>query len=251
METTPETTAAGAAAGEGYSADAFLRAYVEKGGASDGRFAQEGQRVLRIDVAGGAGVVIKPGSAIAYRGDIRFERLASLGANTLHEMADRAIMPFVRAVGEGRLYCASRGWHVHVLRLAGGTAFVNGDMLLAFEEALEHEVTMPGVAGVFAGGFFTMKLSGNGMLALAVHGDPLTLPVTADSPVSTDPKATIAWSSGLRTELKTDLSWRSLLHRGGEEPVQFLLEGEGYVAVQPSEEAPRFTAKQLKALIGL
>jgi len=110
---------------------------------------------------------------------------------------------------------------------------------------------MPGVAGVFAGGFFTLRLSGKGMLALAVHGDPLTLPVTADSPVSTDPKATLAWSDGLKTEMKTDLSWRSLLHRGGEEPVQFHFEGAGYVAVQPSEEAPRFSAKQLKALIGL
>jgi uncharacterized protein (AIM24 family) len=251
METTPQTTAAGAADSDKYSADAFLRAFVEKGGVSADRFEQEGQRVLRIDVTGSAGVLIKPGSAIAYRGDIRFERLATLGADTLREMAAREITPFVRALGEGRLYCANKGWHVHLLHLDGGTVFVNGDMLLAFEETLEHEITLPGIAGVFAGGFFTVKLSGKGMLALAIHGAPLTLPVAADSPVSTDPKATIGWSSGLRTELKTDLSWRSLIGRGGEEPIQFRFEGEGYVAVQPSEGAPRFTGKRLKALIGL
>jgi len=136
MGATPQTTAAGAASGEKYSADAFLREHVEKGGVSVERFVLEGQRVLRIDVAGSVGVVIKPGSAIAYRGDIRFERLATLGADTLREMASREITPLVRAVGEGRLYCASKGWHVHLLHLDGGTVFVNGDVLLAFEETL-------------------------------------------------------------------------------------------------------------------
>src|SRR6185369_7907695 len=88
-------------------------------------------------------------------------------------------------------------------------------------------------AGVLAGGFFTVKLSGTGMVAIGVQGDPLALPVTAGSPVFTDPHATLAWSAGLSTELKTDLSWRSLVRRGGDEPVQFQFEGEGHVTVVP------------------
>ena len=236
--------------GDDYSVDAFLRAYLETGASSVGPLAREGKRVLRIDVTESKGIVIKPGSAIAYRGDIRFERLPTLGADTLLEMVSREIVPFVRAIGEGRLYCASTGWFVHLLSLKGETVFVNGEILLAFEEALDHEFTLPGIAGVLAGGFFTVKLSGTGMVAIGVQGDPLALPVTAGSPVFTDPHATLAWSAGLSTELKTDLSWRSLVRRGGDEPVQFQFEGEGHVTVQPSERAPLLSAKRLKELIG-
>jgi uncharacterized protein (AIM24 family) len=60
-------------------------------------------------------------------------------------------------------------------------------------------------------------------------------------PFSTDPHATLAWSGGLSPELKTDLSWRSALAHGGHEPVQMFFRGEGYVVVQPYEDARRLS----------
>jgi uncharacterized protein (AIM24 family) len=86
-----------------------------------------------------------------------------------------------------------------------------------------------------------VKLSGCGALALAAHGDPLTLEVTPDAPVSTDPHATLAWSGNLEPSLKTDLSWRSVFRHGGQEPVQLLFAGTGFVVVQPFEDPSRFT----------
>ena len=60
------------------------------------RFDRESERILRVDVDGG--VWIKPGAAIAYRGDLRFERLATLEAPTVTDAAFREIAPLVRAV---------------------------------------------------------------------------------------------------------------------------------------------------------
>lgn len=204
------------------------------------RFDRESERILRVDVDGG--VWIKPGAAIAYRGDIVFERLATLHAPTLKAAAFREITPLVRAVGRGRLYCGRRGSHVHIKRLAGESLVVNCDHLLAFEESLsiETRIVENGV-GLAAGGVIVMQLSGHGALAIASHGEMLTLRAAPDSPVCTDPHATVAWSAGLTPELKTDLGWRSIIGHGGQEPVQMLFEGCGNVMVQPFEEDSRLT----------
>ena len=47
------------------------------------------------------------------------------------------------------------------------------------------------VAGMMAGGLFNVKLAGKGLVAITTHYDPLTLRVTPQSPVSTDPNATV------------------------------------------------------------
>jgi uncharacterized protein (AIM24 family) len=202
------------------------------------RFDRESERILRVDVDGG--VWIKPGAAIAYRGDLKFERLATLQAPRLVDAAFREITPLVRAVGRGRLYCGRRGSHVHIRHLAGESLVVNCDDLLAFEESLSFETKVVGHGlGIAAGGLIVMTLSGQGSLAIAAHGEILKLPATPESPVCTDPHATLAWSADLTPELKTDLGWRSIIGHGGQEPVQMLFNGYGDVFVQPFEGESR------------
>ena len=203
-------------------------------------FVQESDRMLRIDVDGG--VWLKPGAAIAYRGNICFERLPTLAAHSLAEAALREIAPIVRAVGRGRVFCGHHGAHVQIIRLSGETINVVSQDLVAFEETLHFEphVVAHGV-GVAAGGLITMRLSGQGSVAIASHGEPLALEVMLGDPVSTDPHATIAWWVGLSPALKTDLSWRSLFRHGGHEPVQMFFEGTGRVMVQPFEDPRRIS----------
>jgi uncharacterized protein (AIM24 family) len=247
---TPTTPPPDGSAQTSLSAEAFLNANAAADTSGE-KVAVESQRVLRLDVDGS--VCIKPGAAIAYRGDIKFERLTTLTGKSLREMIGRDLEPLVRATGQGRLYCAYKGWHVKLVTLAGGALIVNGDFLLAFEESLTHEFLTAGKwAGLIAGGVFVVRLSGQGTLAIAVHGDPLTLSVSPDNPLSTDPKATVAWSDGLVPELKTDLEWRDLIHHGGEEEIQFHFTGEGRVAVEPSEEVPRYSVvRKLKSILHL
>lgn len=203
-------------------------------------FDRQSARLLRIDVDGA--VWLKPGAAIAYRGDLSFERLPTAGAHSMQEAAVRELNPLVRARGRGRLFCGHHGCHVHVIELAGETITVSWVELLAFEESLHFEAGLVehGV-GIAAGGLVAVKLTGCGCVAITAHGTPLTLRVAPGDPVSTDPHATLAWSDQLTPRLKTDVSWRSLFGHGGQEPVQMLFEGSGFVVVQPFEDPRRFT----------
>jgi uncharacterized protein (AIM24 family) len=241
---------AGNAESTKYTFEEYLRNNSEKGTPGEG-FDMESERILRIDLDGS--VWLKPGSAIAYRGEVSFERLPVLKGAGLKEMALRELTPLARAVGNGRIYCAHRGYHLRILQLAGGEICVNGESILAFEDTLQFEMSVIGHGvSVAAGGIFIVRLSGNGKLAFAVHGDPLTMHVTPDTPVITDPHATLAWSGVLEPELQTGLNWKSLFRRGGGEPFQLLFRGNGFVAVQPSEEPATWKpAKKLRSLIGL
>lgn len=218
--------------------DSFLDDTRELDGSED-TFANETARTLRVDVDGG--VWLKPGAAIAYRGDLAFERLATVGADSLINAVLREAAPLVRAVGQGRLYCGQHGEHVRVVSLAGQQVIVSWQDLVAFQESLTFELMLVshGV-GVAAGGMLVVRLSGHGSFAFSTHGRPLTLQVSPGQPVSTDPHATIAWSAALTPSLKLDVTWRSTFGHGGQEPVQMLFEGAGFVVVQPYEHASRF-----------
>jgi uncharacterized protein (AIM24 family) len=92
------------------------------------------------------------------------------------------------------------------------------------------------VAGMAGGGLFNVRLSGTGLVAITTHYEPITLMVTPNAPVFTDPNATVAWSSGLTPEIKTDISFKTLLGRGSGESIQLMFKGDGWVVVQPYEE---------------
>ena len=213
------------------------------------RFSNESERMLRIDVDGG--VWVKPGAAVAYRGDIAFERRHTIGAPSLADAVLRETAPLVKAAGKGRLYCGDRGAHVHIMRLSGQAIVVSWQELLAFEETLRFESRLVGRGiGIAAGGMVVVTLSGHGALALATHGRPLELSVAQGESICTDPHATVAWSANLTPSLKTDMSWRSAFGHGGHEAIQMSFEGAGVVYVQPYEDASRFklSTRPLKKL---
>jgi uncharacterized protein (AIM24 family) len=232
-----------------YSLDGFFRETVERPGSSS-TFEKAADRLLRINVNGG--VWLRPGAAVAYRGEIRFERRPTLEARSVTDAAMREMSPLVRARGQGRLFCGHHGWHVQVICLRGETLFVSSEELLAFEDSLEFEPTLVnGGISIAAGGLVVVRLSGHGSLAIAAHGTPLTLPITPESSLSTDPHATLAWSGSLMPSLKTDLTWRTAIRHGGHESVQMRFEGTGFVVVQPFEDARRLAppASLLRRLV--
>lgn len=238
----------------GQTLGAFVSETRERNGANE-PFTCESARTLRIDVDGG--VWLKPGAAIAYHGDLTFERLPTLGASSVGQALLREAAPVVRAHGKGRLYCASHGAHLRIVRLAGETIVVAWRDLVAIQESLTFRSSLVGHGvGIAAGGLVVATLAGHGDLAIATHGRPLTLEVSPDRPLSTDPHATVAWSASLTPTLKTDLSWRAAVGHGGQEPFQMRFDGAGFVVVQPSEEPGRFTLtphplKRLMKFLGM
>lgn len=204
-----------------------------------GAFELESERILELNLDGR--VWIKTGAMVAYRGDVRFVREGIL-EHGLGRMLKRAISgestPLSKAEGRGTVYLADRGKKIVVLELRGEAIHVNANDVLAFQESLKWDVIlMRKMAAMLSGGLFNVRFQGHGMVAVTSHYDPLTLRVTPDNPVCTDPNATILWSGTLQPELKTDISLRTFIGRGGGEALQMLFRGEGFVAVQPYEEA--------------
>jgi uncharacterized protein (AIM24 family) len=216
-------------------------------------FTTESGRILRVDVDGG--VWMKPGAAIAHRGELRFERLPTLDAASIEDAVMREVAPLVKVSGKGRLYCSERAARVSAVELDGDAIVVAAQSVLAFEETLAFQRGLLGHGlGVAAGGLIVTAFSGRGALAFVTRGETLRLEVTPGNPVLTDPHATVAWSDALDPKLKTDLSWRSTFAHGGQEPIQMLFEGSGFVIVQPFKEpgplmAAEKAAKRLAALV--
>lgn len=222
-----------------YSLAEFLQRTGERDQPGD-VFELESHRMLEIHVNGR--VWTKLGAAIAYRGNLKFIREGMLEGGVMKALKRAAtgeVTPLAKVEGTGRLYVADSGKHISILRLQGETINVSGNDLLAFEDSVSYDITMlRRVAGMLSGGLFSVRLNGHGLVAITTHGDPLTLRVTAADPVSTDPNATVAWSANLSPELKTDISFKTFLGRGGGETFQMLFRGDGFVVVQPYEEVP-------------
>lgn len=210
------------------------------------RFVRESRSIVRMEVDGSAW--IRPGAAIAYRGRIAFERLPTLEASSPRDVLFREAAPLVQAVGQGTLFVGHHGLHAQVVELQGEALAVAWDNLLAFESSLAFEMALgdPAMA-VTAGALIVVKLSGHGAIAIGTHGEPVTLMVRPDDPVTTDPRATIAWSGGVSASLQTDVTWRTAVGHGGGQPIQLRFEGEGHVMVQSS----RKTAPAVRGLEAL
>lgn len=201
-------------------------------------FELESSHLLEVKLNGR--VWAKAGSMVAYRGGVKFVRqgLMEQGfTNLLKKAISGEGTQLMKMEGQGRVYVADAGKKITLLRLNGESIFVNGNDVLAFEDGIASDIKMMRkVAGMMSGGLFNIKLSGSGVVAITSHYEPLTLAVTPDQPVFTDPNATVAWSGGLNPDIVTDISLGTLFGRGSGESIQLKFSGNGWVVVQPYEE---------------
>lgn len=201
-------------------------------------FELESSKMLEVKVNGR--VWSKLGAMVAYKGQLSFKREGTLEGGlmkALKRAVSQEMSPLAKIEGRGVVYLADQGKEIQILRLAGESLNVNGNDLLAFEDSVQYDITMQRrIAGMAAGGLFSVRVQGHGMVAILSHGKPLTLRVTPHEPIFTDPNATIAWSGNLQPQLVMDSSLRSMLGRGGGETYQMVFQGDGFVVVQPYEE---------------
>ncbi len=205
---------------------------------NQGLFELEGDRTLEVNLNGM--IWTKTGSMVAYLGNIKFTREGILehGIGTfLKKALTGEGARLTKAEGQGKLYLADMGKKITVLHLNNESIYVNGNDALAFEPSLRFNITMMRkVAAMLSGGLFNIRFEGTGMVAITTHYDPLTLRVTPQQPVYTDPNATIAWSGNLSPDFRTDVSLKTFFGRGSGESLQMAFHGDGFVVVQPYEE---------------
>lgn len=220
-----------------YSIKQFVQQTKQQESARD-FFELETDRLLEVNLNGQ--VWAKAGSMISYEGNIKFEREGML-EHGLGKFVKKALSgegaQLMKANGNGKLYVADSGKKITILDLEGESIFINGNDLLAFQDGLDWDIKlMRRVAGMMAGGLFNVRLEGHGLVAFTSHYEPLTLLVTPDTPVFTDPNATVAWSGSLEPDFVTDVQLKSFFGRGSGESVQMKFSGNGFVVVQPFEE---------------
>ncbi len=223
--------------GSRYSIEQFVKKTAERD-RGQGTFELEDERMLEINLE--TELWIKTGSMVSYRGNIKFVREGMLEKGIgrfLKKAVSGEGAKLTRATGQGALYLADQGKKIILLELKDDMIFVNGNDILALEMAIDWDINiMKKVTAMMAGGLFNVRLEGTGMIAITSHYDPLTLQVTPNNPVVTDPNATIAWSGSLQPELRTDISFKTFLGRGSGESLQMEFKGNGFVVIQPFEE---------------
>ncbi len=201
-----------------------------------GTWQLESKKMLEIQL-GGNTVYTKLGAMVAYYGNLTFERAGAGSAGKfLKTMATGERAATTKVTGSGILYCADQGKEISILYLDNESIFVNGSDCLAYSESLSWDIVFTGGASMMAGGLFSLKLTGTGYVAITTNGKPLVLGVAPNSPLFTDPNATVAWSDGLQTSVKADVNLKTILGRASGETFQMRFDGQGFVVVQPYEE---------------
>ena len=198
-------------------------------------FTLQNPRLLKIELSA-TNVMARNGAMVAYQGDVRFEHKGGGLGRLLKKAATGESLRLMEATGSGEVFLAKDAMLVHVLSLNNDSLTVSGQNILAFEAGIEWDITRikGGASGMLAGGLFNVELRGTGLVALVSDGEPLRLNV-AEAATFVDPQAAIAWSSGVRSDLKTDVQAKSLIGMGSGESVQLAMSGQGWVLVQPSE----------------
>jgi len=195
-----------------------------------------------LDVCLNGKIWMKAGSMAAYFGMIKFTREGIFEHGIKKLMAKSTTgegATLTKASGQGNLYLADQGKKISIISLGGHSLVVNGSSLLAFEETIEWDIVfLKQLAAIWKGGLFNVRLNGEGAAAITTTGDPLMLRVRPEEPIMTDMSATVAWSGSLAPQFKTDIALKSLVGRTSGDSVQMKFQGDGFVIIQPFEEAP-------------
>src|SRR3712207_881676 len=175
----------------------------------------------------------KLGSMVAYQGDVRFE-YQSGGVGRLFKKAGTGEgRQLVTRTGTGHPLPAHHQEKVMILELNNERMTVNGENILAFEPGIDWDIHRVEGAGRLAGGLFNVVLEGTGKVAVTSDGEPVLLDTSV--PTVADPDSAVAWSGGVRTSVRSDVSFKTFVGRGSGETFQIAFEGPGWVLIQPSE----------------
>ena len=197
-------------------------------------------KMLKIALNGEMNV--RQGAMVAYQGNISFQ---GLGASGVGQFVKQALtgegIPLMRCTGTGDMFLADLASDIHLIDLEGQNdgLTINGKNVLAFEPSLAYDIRRVQGAGMLSNaGLFNCVFSGQGRIAVTTKGTPVVLQV--DQPTYADPQAAVCWSASLQTGFHRadQFGLGTLIGRSTGEAFTMSFNGQGFVVVQPSEEAP-------------
>jgi uncharacterized protein (AIM24 family) len=203
-----------------------------------------GAKIAKVIMQAGPDVLARTGSMIAYEGLIDFNPNPPQISRMIRSWATGEGVPLMICTGQGELYLADYGKDVVVMQLQGEALSVNGKNILAFDSTLQWNIErVQGVSMLSGMGMFNVVLRGQGWVALTSKGTPIVLD-TREAETFVDTDALVAFTEGLRIKPRRTARLGGLLGRGTGEAFQLGFSGQGFVVVQPSEDArPNFALR--------
>jgi uncharacterized protein (AIM24 family) len=198
-------------------------------------FSLQNQKLLKVELSD-VTIQAKLGAMVAYQGEVKYEHAGSGGLSKfIKKSVTGEGTRLMKISGSGEVFLADHAQEIHLVKLEDDKLTINGANLLAFDAGIDWDIKkVQGVSGALAGGLFNLELAGSGAVALLSDGPPLLLRVD-EAQTFADPSAAVAWSSGVSTSVKTDMSMKTLIGRGSGESVQLAFTGSGWLLIQPSE----------------
>lgn len=198
-------------------------------------FSLQNNKLLKVELSA-VTIQARKGAMVAYQGAVSFEHQGSGLGRLVKKAVTGEGAPLMAVTGTGEVFLADQAQEIHLIKLENDQITCNGRNVLAFDAGIDWDVTRVkgGVSGALAGGLFNITLKGSGWVALCTDGPPLMLDV-AEAPTFADAQAAVAWSSGVSTQLKTDVNLKTLTGRASGETIQVAFTGQGWLLVQPSE----------------
>jgi uncharacterized protein (AIM24 family) len=205
-------------------------------------FALQNSKLLKVELAD-VTIQAKLGSMVAYQGNVTFEHAGSGGMSRFIKKAVTGEgTDLMKISGSGEVFLADLGQDIHVVKLDNEAITANGAHVLAFDAGIEWDIKkVEGASSMVGGGLYNMHLEGTGFVALITDGPPLILEVGSE-PTYADPQAAITWSSGVNSQVKSDVNLKTLIGKGSGETFQLAFTGQGWVMIQPSEGRVTSTA---------
>ena len=200
--------------------------------APSGRLTLQNSAMLKVSLQNDQ-IQAKLGSMVAYQGDVRFEHKGGGIGRFFKKAMTGEGTTLMTVTGTGEVFLAHDKHKVMILELNNERMTVNGDNILAFEPGIEWDIRRVEGAGRLAGGLFNVVLEGTGKVAVTSDGEPVLLDTS--TPTFADPDSAIAWSGGVRTSVRSDVSFKTFIGKGSGETFQIAFDGPGWVLIQPSE----------------
>jgi uncharacterized protein (AIM24 family) len=197
-----------------------------------GRFTLQNSAILKVSLNNDQ-IQAKLGSMVAFQGDVRFEYQSGGLGRFFKKAVTGEGVKLMTATGSGELFLAQDKRKIMILELDNEQMTVNGENILAFEPGIDWDIRRVEGAGRLSGGLFNVVLEGTGKVAVTSDGEPVLLDTS--TPTFADPNSAIAWSGGVRTSIKGDVSFKTFTGRGSGETFQIAFDGAGWVLIQPSE----------------
>jgi uncharacterized protein (AIM24 family) len=201
------------------------------------RMSNHGAKICKVIMQPGQDLFARTGAMIAYEGLIDFNPNPPQLGSIVRSWATGEGVPLMTATGQGELYLADYGKEVVVMQLTGEALSVNGKNILAFDTSLHWGIErVKGVSMLSGMGMFNVVLRGQGWAAITSKGNPVVLD-TREAPTFVDTDALVAYTEGLHVQPRRTARLGGLIGRGSGEAFQLGFSGQGFVVVQPSEDA--------------